>query len=230
MKLDIVYQTDDFIIIYKPCGLSVHKDQSEIGLTTLLAEQLGVPQVWLVHRLDKVTSGLLILALNAESAAEFFRLFSEHHIQKTYLALSNQKPKKKQGLIVGDMQKARNGAWKLCQSKENPAITRFESVSCEPNLRLFILKPQTGKTHQLRVAMKSLGSPILGDALYGKNTENIDRTYLHAARLQFEFKGKAFDVFTPPKGGEWWHRDAVQSQIQKFGSASAESTEQEKCG
>ena len=230
MKLDIVYQTNDFIIIYKPCGLSVHKDQSEIGLTTLLAEQLGVPQVWLVHRLDKVTSGLLILALNAESAAEFFRLFSEHHIQKTYLALSNQKPKKKQGLIVGDMQKARNGAWKLCQSKENPAITRFESVSCEPNLRLFILKPQTGKTHQLRVAMKSLASPILGDALYGKKTEKIDRTYLHAARLQFEFKGQAFDVFTPPKEGEWWHRDAVQSQIQKFGSASAESTEQEKCG
>ena len=230
MKLDIVYQTDDFIIIYKPCGLSVHKDQSEIGLTTLLAEQLGVPQVWLVHRLDKVTSGLLILALNAESAAEFFRLFSEHHIKKTYLALSNQKPKKKQGLIVGDMQKARNGAWKLCQSKENPAITRFKSVSCEPNLRLFILKPQTGKTHQLRVAMKSLASPILGDALYGKKTEKIDRTYLHAARLQFEFKGQAFDVFTPPKEGEWWHRDAVQSQIQKFSSASAESTKQEKCG
>ena len=75
MKLDIIYQTDDFIIIYKPCGISVHKDQSEIGLTTLLAEQFSVPQVWLVHRLDKVTSGLLILALNAESAAEFFRLF-----------------------------------------------------------------------------------------------------------------------------------------------------------
>ena len=222
MKLDIIYQTDDFIIIYKPCGISVHKDQSEIGLTTLLAEQFSVPQVWLVHRLDKVTSGLLILALNAESAAEFFRLFSEHHIQKTYLALSNQKPKKKQGLIVGDMQKARNGAWKLCQSKENPAITRFESVSCEPNLRLFILKPQTGKTHQLRVAMKSLGSPILGDALYGKKTEKIDRTYLHAARLQFEFKGQAFDVFIPPKEGEWWHREGVMSQIQKIGSANAE--------
>ena len=230
MKLDIIYQTDDFIIIYKPCGISVHKDQSEIGLTTLLARQLNVPQVWLVHRLDKVTSGLLILALNAESAAEFFRLFSEHHIQKTYLALSNQKPKKKQGLIVGDMQKVRNGAWKLCQSKENPAITRFESVSCEPNLRLFILKPQTGKTHQLRVAMKSLGSPILGDTLYGKNTENIDRTYLHAARLQFEFKGQSFDVFSPPKEGEWWYRQGVMSQIQKFSSVLADSTEQEKCG
>ena len=78
--------------------------------------------------------------------------------------------------------------------------------------------------------MKSLGSPILGDALYGKNTENIDRTYLHAARLQFEFKGQAFDVFTLPKEGEWWHREGVMSQIQKFGSVLAELTEQEKCG
>lgn len=222
MKIEVVYQHSDFIIINKPEGISVHKDQAEQGLTELVAKQLNVPQVWLVHRLDKVTSGLLILALNAESAAEFSRLFSEHKIHKTYLALSNQKPKKKQGLIIGDMKKARDGAWKLCQTKENPAITRFESVSCEPNLRLFILKPQTGKTHQLRVAMKSLGSPILGDGLYGKNTEKIDRTYLHAARLQFEFKGKAFDVFTPPKEGGGWHRDAVQSQIQKFGSASAE--------
>ena len=109
-------------LFYKPCGISVHKDQSEIGLTTLLAEQLGVPQVWLVHRLDKVTSGLLILALNAESAAEFFRLFSEHHIQKTYLALSNQKPKKKQGLIVGDMQKLVMGLGNFANRKKIPQL------------------------------------------------------------------------------------------------------------
>lgn len=213
MKFDLLYQHRDFIIIYKPCGVSVHKDDAEVGLTTQVAAQLGVSQVWLVHRLDKVTSGLLILALNAESAAEFSRLFAEHKIQKTYLALSNQKPKKKQGLIIGDMQKARNGAWKLCQTKENPAITRFESVSCEPNLRLFILNPQTGKTHQLRVAMKSLGSPILGDALYGKNTAEIDRTYLHAAKLAFEFKGEKVEVFAMPKEGEWWQRALVQEKI-----------------
>ncbi|OOF58215.1 TIGR01621 family pseudouridine synthase [Rodentibacter myodis] len=215
MKFEIIYQHRDFIIIYKPCGISVHKDNAKLGLTTLLANQLGVSQVWLVHRLDKITSGLLILALNAESAAEFSRLFAEHKIHKTYLALSNQKPKKKQGLIIGDMQKARNGAWKLCQSKENPAITRFESVSCEPNLRLFILKPQTGKTHQLRVAMKSLGSPILGDGLYGKNTTEIDRTYLHAAKLAFEFKGEKIAVFTDPKEGEWWQKAGVQSALRK---------------
>lgn len=94
MKLDIVYQTGDFIIIYKPCGLSVHKDQSKIGLTTLLAKQLNVPQVWLVHRLDKVTSGLLILALNAESAAEFYRLFL-NIVSKRLILLSVLKSRKR---------------------------------------------------------------------------------------------------------------------------------------
>lgn len=213
MKIEIVYRHHDFIVINKPVGMSVHKDQEMEGLTQIVAKQLGVPQVWLVHRLDKVTSGLLILALNAESAAEFSRLFEQHKIQKTYLALSDQKPKKKQGLIVGDMQKARNSAWKLCQSKENPAITRFFSVNCEPNLRLFILKPQTGKTHQLRVAMKSLGSPILGDTLYGKNTTEIDRTYLHAAQLEFEYFGESISIECYPEDGEYWRRTAIKDKL-----------------
>ena len=216
MKIEVVYQHSDFIIINKPEGISVHKDQEEQGLTELVAKQLNVPQVWLVHRLDKVTSGLLILALNAESAAEFSRLFSEHKIHKTYLALSNQKPKKKQGLIIGDMKKARDGAWKLCQTKDNPAITRFESVSCEPNLRLFILKPQTGKTHQLRVAMKSLGSPILGDGFYGKNTEKIDRTYLHAAQLEFDYLNDFISVTCLPSQGQFWIKSSVFEQIKAY--------------
>lgn len=75
MEIEVVYQHSDFIIINKSEGISVHKDQEEQGLTELVAKQLNVPKVWLVHRLDKVTSGLLILALNAESAAEFSRLF-----------------------------------------------------------------------------------------------------------------------------------------------------------
>ncbi len=216
MKIEVVYQHSDFIIINKPEGISVHKDQEEQGLTELVAKQLNMPQVWLVHRLDKVTSGLLILALNAESAAEFSRLFSEHKIYKTYLALSNQKPKKKQGLIIGDMKKARDGAWKLCQTKDNPAITRFASVSCEPNLRLFILKPQTGKTHQLRVAMNSLGSPILGDGLYGKNIEKIDRTYLHAAQLEFDYLNDFISVTCLPSQGQFWIKSSVFEQIKAY--------------
>ncbi len=213
---DIVFQHTDFIIIHKPCGISVHKDDQAVGLTSLVAKQLNVPQVWLVHRLDKVTSGLLILALNKQAAATLSGLFADHRIEKTYLALSAEKPKKKQGRIVGDMKKSRNGTWKLCQSKENPAITRFSSLSCEPNLRLFILFPQTGKTHQLRVAMKSLGSPILGDALYSGNKQKSDRTYLHCYQLKFTYKDQQINVKTLPKTGKFFTALSVQEKIQQW--------------
>ncbi|MDD0823611.1 TIGR01621 family pseudouridine synthase [Mannheimia sp. AT1] len=203
-ELTICYQHQDFIIINKPDGVSVHKDNEEIGLTESVAKQLGVKQVWLVHRLDKITSGLLILALNKEAAAYFYHLFEQHKIQKTYWALSDRKPKKKQGKIVGDMQKARNGAWKLCHSKENPAITQFTSTTIEPSLRQFVLQPKTGKTHQLRVAMKSLGSPILGDKLYSGS--EADRVYLHAYQLDFEYDNEQISVQAMPTSGDFWQK------------------------
>ncbi|MDY2947861.1 MAG: TIGR01621 family pseudouridine synthase [Mannheimia varigena] len=204
LTLPICYQHPDFIIINKPEGLSVHKDDAEIGLTEIVARQLNVEQVWLVHRLDKITSGLLILALNKEAAVKFYHLFEQHKIQKTYWALSDKKPKKKQGRIVGDMEKSRNGAWKLCHSKENPAVTQFTSHSLEPPLRHFILQPKTGKTHQLRVAMKSLGSPILGDKLYAGTA--ADRVYLHAYQLEFEYGNEQICVQVMPTSGHFWQK------------------------
>ncbi|QLB19300.1 TIGR01621 family pseudouridine synthase [Mannheimia granulomatis] len=203
-ELMICYQHHDFIIINKPEGVSVHKDEEEIGLTEQVAKQLNVEQVWLVHRLDKITSGLLILALNKEAAVRFYHLFEQHKIQKTYWALSDKKPKKKQGKIVGDMEKSRNGAWKLCHSKENPAVTQFTSYSVEVPLRHFLLQPKTGKTHQLRVAMKSLGSPILGDRLYSGTA--ADRVYLHAYQLDFEYDGERICVNAEPTSGQLWQK------------------------
>lgn len=216
LTIEIVFQHTDFIIINKPHGISVHKDGQEVGLTTLVARQLNIAQVWLVHRLDKVTSGLLILALNASAAAVLSGLFANHLIEKTYLALSAERPKKKQGLVIGDMKKSRNGSWKLCQTKQNPAITRFYSISCEPHLRLFILFPQTGKTHQLRVAMKSLGSPILGDKLYGKNDQKFDRTYLHCYQLQFNYDNKLICVKSLPQVGEFFSVASVLGKIDQW--------------
>ena len=84
LHFTLCLQHRDFVIINKPAGISVHKDQQAVGLTELVAKQLGVEQVWLVHRLDKITSGLLILALNKEAAANFYTLFEQHKIQKTY--------------------------------------------------------------------------------------------------------------------------------------------------
>lgn len=204
MHFPIIYQHSDFIIIHKPAGVSVHRDEQAIGLTEQVAKQLGMEQVWLVHRLDKATSGLLILALNKDTAAYFYQLFEQHKIRKTYWAIATQKPKKKQGKIIGDMARSRNGAWKLCQSRENPAITEFTSYSLAPNLRHFILQPKTGKTHQLRVAMKSLGSAILGDQLYGG--ESAERMYLHAYQLQFDYRGEAISVAVLPDIDPIWQQ------------------------
>lgn len=206
-EFTLCFQHPDFIIINKPNGVSVHKDTQAIGLCEKIAKWLNVPQVWLVHRLDKVTSGLLILALNKEAAAYFYNLFERHQVQKTYWALSVTKPKKKQGRVIGDMQKSRHGAWKLCHTKENPAVTQFISYSLEPNLRHFVLQPKTGKTHQLRVAMKSLGSPILGDQLYGG--VEADRVYLHAYQLDFIYQDCPVSVSAIPTSGELWQKISV---------------------
>ncbi|TNH03893.1 TIGR01621 family pseudouridine synthase [Testudinibacter sp. TR-2022] len=208
----VVYRHPDFIVIDKPIGISVHKDQQLSGLPDWVAQQTGDAKLWLVHRLDKITSGLLILACNSAAAAEFSRLFQTHKIEKHYIALSSGKPKKKQGMVAGDMAKTRNGSWKLCRSQTNPAVTRFHSVLCEPGLRLFHLMPKSGKTHQLRVAMKSLGSPILGDQRYGDKTA-LDRTYLHAYALKFEYRGEKIAITQLPSSGKYFLRAEVQRQL-----------------
>ena len=93
------------------------------------------------------------------------------------------------------MEKSRRGAWKLMRSTENPAVTEFNCQSLEPGLRLFVLHPHTGKTHQLRVAMKSLGSPILGDTLYGGKAAS--RMFLHAWKIKFDYQDQTFEIVAP---------------------------------
>lgn len=200
-KFTVVLDHADFVVINKPCDTSVQTEQQDhqSSLLVTLCKQLNVQKLWLVHRLDKVTSGLLILAKSAESAAYLSGLFATRSIEKYYLALSDSKPKKKQGLIAGDMAKARAGAWKLTPSVDSPAVTQFFSSGLGDGVRLFILKPRTGKTHQLRVALKSLSSPILGDELY-KGTSS-DRTYLHAYGLKFTYHGQEFALTAMPETG-----------------------------
>lgn len=118
------------------------------------------------------------------------------------MAISGKKPKKKQGLIKGDMAPARRGAWKLLTSQQNPASTQFFSKSIGSGKRLFIVKPHTGKTHQIRVALKSVGSPILGDSLYGSDEINNERAYLHAYSLAFNLAGQDYRYTELPREGE----------------------------
>lgn len=203
---EIVDNNEDFIVINKFPDVSFHSENNEVGLFAKLKEDLNIP-LFSVHRLDKITSGLILIAKSSESAAELSDLFSSRQIEKYYVAVSDKKPKKKQGIISGDMKKARRGQWKLCRTYENPAITRFSSLKYEDKY-LFLLKPQTGKTHQIRVAMKSICAPIVGDVLYGGTVS--DRGYLHSIKLSFSHKGKKYEYINFPNVGKLFKVEEVE--------------------
>lgn len=216
----LLAEYQDFIVINKHCDVSIHNESGE-GLIEQLRRDRNSQAVFPVHRLDKATSGLLLCALNSQAASELSQLFQTRAIEKYYLALSEKKPKKKQGLIKGDMAKTRNGSWKLVASNHNPAITQFFSYGFnkgETSTRLFCLKPHTGKSHQLRVALKSIGSPILGDSRYGQSSQqqqsdnpqsdnpqsdNSERMHLHAYCLRFVYCDVEYGFRCLPSGGEF---------------------------
>ena len=173
------------------CILQVKNRKPEKVLLQQISAELTCGPLYLVHRLDKMTSGLLLLARHAQAASILSQQFQQRTVEKYYLALSDQKPRKKQGLIKGDMERSRRGSWKLTTGLRNPAITRFFSCAPMPGLRLFLLRPLTGKTHQLRVALKSVGAAIIGDTRYhGVSEPSADRGYLHAWGLAFDWQGE----------------------------------------
>jgi tRNA pseudouridine32 synthase/23S rRNA pseudouridine746 synthase len=195
--IPIVYEHADFVVIDKPAGIVMH--DAKCGIISLFSSQHPDIKWHLVHRLDTETSGCLLLAKSSRAAAAISTLFAERAINKYYLAISDKLPKKKQGLVKGDMKKARDGKLMLTNFNENPAITQFFSTSLKAGARAFICKPHTGKTHQIRVALKSLGSPILGDSRYGKSA--ADRMYLHSFALCFSYQGENIEVYCPPVKG-----------------------------
>lgn len=222
--LNIVAEEADFLVVHKPAGLDVHQNEQEPGLTQLLTEQVPGKKLFLVHRLDKVTSGVIIVATSQWAAAELSLQFKQRTIEKYYLALSGRKPNKKQGLIKGDMKKARGGVWKLLHEQTNPAQTQFFSYSVQPGIRGFVVKPATGKTHQIRVALKSIGAPILGDKAYGgcnvpeELTEGLDRTYLHAYAVRFQWQGQLRTFKASPDSGQFF----LNEPFKEFLSENAE--------
>jgi len=200
----IIAEHEDFLVVNKQPEVSMHlenQNSNDIGLIQRLRLDFNTPHIYPVHRLDKPTSGLLLCAKTSEANSQLSQLFQNRKVEKYYLAISDQKPKKKQGLIAGDMERTRKGNWKLSKTNSKPAVTQFFSESLGEGKRLFILKPHTGKTHQLRVALKSLGSPIMGDRRYAPAKDSVERMHLHAYYLQFHYQGKDFSFQSLPYGG-----------------------------
>lgn len=206
----------DFIVCYKPAGLSFHQDGAEPGFVAQLKSLPGLAGLHPVHRLDRITSGLVLFARHVEAARAFGQLFEARLMGKLYLALSVRKPTRKQGTISGTLLAARNGSWRLAAEDGPRALTQFFSYGLGDGSRLFVLRPYTGRTHQLRVAMKSLGAPILGDTRYGGVA--ADRGYLHAAALRFDWQGQHFDFWLPPSEGEAMLRPAFNEALARIGT------------
>lgn len=214
----VVFENDVFAVVCKPAGMNFHSE-GEAGFAVRAETLLGC-KLYPVHRLDRMTSGLVVLAKTSETAHAFEQLFTNRRIEKYYLAVSLRKPKKKQGWVKGDMLSARRGSYKLATTMNNPAITRFISASLRPSERLFLLKPYTGKTHQIRVAMKALGSPVAGDTRYAAAEEAAleSRGYLHAYALRFELNGEWFSFVHPPETGERFSSAECRTQLEQWKS------------
>lgn len=217
---NILYNHDDFVVINKHPNVSVHKDDGETMLVLEVSMALNLPALYLVHRLDKMTSGILLLAKSSESARQLSANFAHRNVEKFYLAIGNKKPKKKQGLVKGDMERSRRSSWKLIASQNNPAITQFFSVAGDEGQRVFLCKPVTGKTHQIRVALKSVGSAIVGDPIYNGADGDRDRGYLHAFAIRFSYNNQPFEFICDPRNspelGVLWHQSRTSAAIEQW--------------
>ncbi len=175
----ILFEDEHIYVVHKPHEISFSDFSKSIPYSP-------------AHRLDKVTSGVFLFTKSKEAAREIESLFSQKKILKTYIAIAGNKPKKKQGTISGNMERSRRSTWKLTRNGDNQAVTKFQSFTYNDKDRIYLLNPLTGKTHQIRVALKSLSVPIHGDKLYG-GIES-DRCYLHCYKMSFSLFNRLYEV------------------------------------
>lgn len=188
----VLHKDDDIIIINKPGGLAVQGGSKlskhlDAMLPALQYDMRDVPR--LVHRLDKDTSGVLVLARHARAAAELQRAFANKKLQKIYLALVVGQPQPYEGEIVSNMDKLAMGAHsrekvKSVDEDGKRAITRYRvRESLAGKLSLVELEPITGRTHQLRVHMAEMETPIVGDGKYGGKQAHVRGTIALSGKL-----------------------------------------------
>lgn len=169
----LLYDDDDVVIINKPAGLAVQggtgiKESLDDWLVILQqdgAEQDG--RAKLVHRLDRETSGVLVIARNTFAATKLSASFSGRDVQKHYVALAHGKPKTKTGEVNAPL--AKHGQRMAVDKAGDVAISQYQVLGYnkEKNVSALLLQPYTGRTHQLRVHALHLGCPLLGDPIYG---------------------------------------------------------------
>tara|TARA_Y100001970_G_scaffold293157_1_gene438201 strand:- start:150 stop:1088 length:939 start_codon:yes stop_codon:yes gene_type:complete len=186
----ILFENNDFIILNKWTGIAT-QGGSKINISIDSIIKNISEKYNLVHRLDRETSGLLIIAKNPYSTKYFGKIFKDHLIEKTYVAICQGKPKNLQS-EVNLLVTKKNENTKFINTKTN-----FKVFQSKKNLTTIFFAPKTGKTHQIRIVAKHLASPIVGDLKYNKDTKyKIENLKLNAHRLCFTYQNRNYDFFS----------------------------------
>ncbi len=202
--LDIVFENDDMMVVNKPAGMVVHPAAGHSAGTLVHAALAHAPEMegiggeqrpGVVHRLDKDTSGLILLAKNDLTHRWLQDQFRLRKIEKTYLALVDGRPPTPTGRIeapIGRNPRARKQMAVTSAEKGRAAVSEYHTLATYPEHTLVEVHPLTGRTHQIRLHMAFIGCPIAGDKIYGrqKPTVPLNRHFLHAARLVVRLRGE----------------------------------------
>ena len=203
-EIEVIYEDDDVVVINKPVGLLTHAKGALVEEYTAAdfvkdktTHKADTNRPGIVHRLDRATSGVLLMVKNDETASMISKQFTDRTTKKTYAAVVSGIPdpeKAKIDLPIGRNPSAPSTFRVDASGKVAETIYEVQEVS--DTHALLTLKPRTGRTHQLRVHMAYVGTPILGDVVYGK--EKADRMYLHAYKLEITLPGGVRKVFEAP--------------------------------
>lgn len=207
LPLNIVYEDEDMLVINKPAGMPIHPSVNNYGNTLANAlayyfEQQNKSFVFrCVNRLDKDTSGLTVIAKHAISAGILSEAVSAREIQREYLAIASGNVFPSVGTINAPIARAEHSIIERCVDpvRGEPAVTHYRVLDIKNGHSLLSLHLETGRTHQIRVHMKYLGFPLIGDYLYHPDMRLIKRQALHSHRLSFlhPITGKPL-TFTAP--------------------------------
>jgi 23S rRNA pseudouridine1911/1915/1917 synthase len=220
IPLDIVFENEDVIVVNKPAGMVVHPAAGH-DTGTLVHAVLGYkPDIegiggeerpGVVHRLDKDTSGLILLAKNDKAHHWLQDQFRLHKVEKTYLALVDGKPPTPAGRVEASIGRDPSHRKKMAivsESKGRQAVSEYKTLESFPQHTLLEFHPLTGRTHQIRLHCAMLGCPIVGDEIYGRKKSSlpIGRHFLHAQKLKIVLPGeKQARVFEAPLPEELVH-------------------------
>ena len=197
IPVTVIFQDFDLMVVDKPAGLTVHPAPGHptgtlVNALLAIAPDLkgisGTLRPGIVHRLDKDTSGLIIIAKNDRAMRALQRQLKDREVHKTYLALVHGVPKPPHGVIeapVGRHPKNRKKMAVVANGRESETRYRVREEIAGGKYALLEVEPVTGRTHQIRVHMAALGHPIVADAVYGKRSDVLGRQFLHAWKLAF---------------------------------------------